>query len=97
LSSFHKDYARFGHLDTEILAINPAPLSKHQDYEAKYGFPFPLLADESKSICKDYGVIIPIVGWVTRTVMLIDKQGVLRYIKPGMPSDHTLLKEIEKF
>jgi len=83
-------------LNTEILAINPAPLSKHQDYAQKYGFPFPLVADETKTICKEYGVLVPIVGFVSRTVMLIDKQGVLRYSKTGMPSDETLLKELEQ-
>jgi peroxiredoxin Q/BCP len=96
LSNFKNDYSKFTDIDTEVLGINPASLKQHQEYSAKFGYPFPLLADEKREVCRTYGVTVPLLGIVTRTVMIIDKKGILRYNKKGMPSDESLLQEIEK-
>lgn len=69
-----------------LLGVSPDSPASHQKFAAKFELPFPLLADEDKQICKDYGV------WqqksmygrkymgVARTTFVIDKQGRIAHV-----------------
>ena len=96
LSRMRDDYPKFTVKDTEIMGVNPASVDKHNSYSTKFNFPYPLLADIDKTICESYGVLKMFIRIVTRTVIIIDKQGIVRYIQKGMPSDEELLSEIDK-
>ena len=95
LTSFKKDIAAFEQKETQILAINGASLERHQKYTEKLQFPFPLVADQNKSICKAYGVLVPFLNIISRTVMILDKQGIIQYNQKGLPSDDVLLQVID--
>jgi peroxiredoxin Q/BCP len=49
----HKAFLRKG---ASILGVSPDSAKSHRGFKDKYGLPFPLLADEDKSICSAYGV-----------------------------------------
>ena len=90
------DKEKFDALDTEILALNPGKLPSHQKFADKHGLNFALLVDEERSVAKAYGTLRSIIKSIQRTVVIIDKEGVVRYVKKGMPKDEELLKVIEE-
>jgi thioredoxin-dependent peroxiredoxin len=82
--SFRDLHAKFKKAGAEIVGVSPDSVASHDKFVAKYGFPFPLLADEDKAVCQLFGV------WkeksmygrkymgVERSTFLIDAKGVLR-------------------
>lgn len=61
-------------------------MPSHEAFSAKLELPFSLLSDTDKAVCRDYGVLKPIVSMVTRTVMLIDQNMQIVYRQEGMPT-----------
>jgi len=75
--------------DTLVFGINGYSDASHAKFRDKYQFPFPLLVDKGKQVCRAYktnGLLM-----VTRTVYLIGKDGTIRFAKRGMPSPSEVL------
>jgi peroxiredoxin Q/BCP len=82
--AFRELHAKFRKAGTEIVGVSPDSVASHDKFIARYGFTFPLLADEDKAVCQLFGV------WqeksmygrkymgVERSTFLIDAKGVLR-------------------
>jgi peroxiredoxin Q/BCP len=82
--AFRDLHAKFRKAGTEIVGVSPDSVASHDKFIARYGFTFPLLADEEKSVCQLFDV------WkeksmygrkymgVERSTFLIDAKGVLR-------------------
>ena len=82
--AFRDLHAKFRQAGTEIVGVSPDSVASHDKFIARYGFTFPLLADEEKSVCQLFDV------WkeksmygrkymgVERSTFLIDAKGVLR-------------------
>lgn len=82
--AFRDLYPKFRKAGVEIVGVSPDSVASHDRFKAKYGFPFPLLADEDKKVCALFGV------WqeksmygrkymgVERSTFLLDAKGVLR-------------------
>ncbi len=66
-----------------MLGVSPQDLDSHEQWIAKEGFPFPLLADVERSVADAYGVKGGRAVPVKRSVFVIDGGGVLRYRKQG--------------
>ncbi|MBI4336900.1 MAG: peroxiredoxin [Chloroflexi bacterium] len=90
------DRARFEALGATVLAVNPGSLASHGRFADKYQLPFPLLADTERKAATAYGVLKPNGKSIQRTVVVLDKEGVVRYVKQGMPSTQELLEVLEK-
>jgi thioredoxin-dependent peroxiredoxin len=77
----HRSFAAAG---TTVVGISPDSLDSHQKFKAKMRFPFELLSDEDRRVCKLFDVIKPKVLYgrkflgVERSTFLIDGQGKLR-------------------
>ena len=54
---FRDDYKKFQALDTEIFGISRDTLKSHENFKAKFTFPFELLSDEEEKACELFGVI----------------------------------------
>ena len=74
-----KEACDFRDLHAQILAsgltvvgLSPQPPESHRRFRDKYGLPFTLLSDESKSAIKAYGVDGPLGFGVRRATFLID-------------------------
>jgi len=78
----------------QVVAVNPGSLASHKRWAEKQGFRFPLCADEGKAVAAAYGVLNAL-GLIQRTVFLIDRQGVIRWTQPGMPSTTEILAAID--
>ncbi len=80
---FRDHYAAFQALNTEIFGISRDGLKSHENFKAKFSFPFELLADTEELACGIFGVMKmknmygKQVRGVERSTFIIDKNGVL--------------------
>ncbi len=75
-----------------IFGISPDPVKSHEKFIRKHELPFPLIADEDRSICEAYGVWVEksLYGrkymGVERSTFVIDAKGriaaILEKVKP---------------
>ncbi len=82
--AFRDHYAEFEALDTVILGVSRDSLKRHENFKAKYDFPFELLSDEDETLCQMFDVMKLKKNYgreymgIERSTFLIDKAGVLR-------------------
>jgi peroxiredoxin Q/BCP len=80
---FRDNYAEFQALNTEIFGVSRDSLKSHENFKAKFTFPFELLADTEEVACSIFGVMKmknmygKQVRGVERSTFVIDKNGVL--------------------
>jgi peroxiredoxin len=78
-----------------VFAVNPANIKSHQNFCQKNQIGFPLISDEGQVISKLYG-IKSLFGLVQkRTVVLIDSNGIVRWVNTGMPTTEEIVKQIQ--
>ena len=77
------NYERFQSLGYEILGVSADSEKRQSNFRNKYDFPYPLLADEDKSVINAFGVWGPkkFMGrefdGIHRTTFVIDEYGVI--------------------
>jgi peroxiredoxin Q/BCP len=94
--NFRDDYSAYQQAGVTILGVSPDTVNSHVKFKAKFGLPFPLLADVDHKVCELYGV------WgrkkmmgreydgVFRTTFIIDSQGkVARVFENVKPAEHS--------
>jgi thioredoxin-dependent peroxiredoxin len=81
---FAASFAKFRKANTLIVGISADSLESHTKFKAKMGFPFDLLSDPDRKVCKLYDVIQEksmygrkFLG-IERSTFLIDAKGVMR-------------------
>jgi thioredoxin-dependent peroxiredoxin len=91
--SFQEGLGKFGRKGAVVLGVSADSVQSHQKFAAKYSLAFPLLSDETKEVCKEYGV------WqekslygrkfmgIVRTTFIIDKKGIVQHIFPKVKVD----------
>jgi peroxiredoxin Q/BCP len=79
-------YPQFKKAKTPIVGISADSMAAHEKFKGKMGFPFELLSDPEKKVCKLYDVIQEksmygkkFMG-IERSTFLIDGKGVLRHV-----------------
>jgi alkyl hydroperoxide reductase subunit AhpC len=90
-------------VNSQVLAISCDPIPSKQAWgKSLGGIAYPLVADfwPHGDIAKQYGVFSEKLGRPDRAIFVVDKQGVLRWIKryePGvLPDNGELLAELRK-
>lgn len=78
LNSYNNELSAFDSVGAQVLAISAQDLESHEQFAAKHGFNFPLLADTEKTVASLYGTVGPL-GFPRRSVFVIDASGVVRY------------------
>lgn len=80
---FRDAYAEFQKLNTEIFGISRDSLKSHENFKAKFTFPFELLSDTEELACTQFGVMKmknmygKQVRGIERSTFIIDKSGKL--------------------
>ena len=80
---FRDNYTQFQAANTEIFGVSRDSLKSHENFKAKFTFPFELLADTEELACGFFGVMKmknmygKQVRGVERSTFVIDKNGVL--------------------
>ena len=81
--AFTELYSEFQDLNTQIAGVSRDSVRKHENFKAKQGFCFPLLADTEETLCKIFDVIKlkKLYGreylGIERSTFLIDPEGIL--------------------
>lgn len=93
LCSARDDYDKYTAAGVKVFGVNPGSAGKHKSFSEKHGFKTPLLLDNGGKVSRAYDALmpIPIVTLVNRTVVGIDRGGVVRFYERGMPSTSTIL------
>lgn len=84
LCSIRDDYKDLQKLGIKVFGINPGDASSHNKFIKENKFQFPLLIDKNNSISKAYDSM-SFLGFVNRTVVLINKQGKIVLFERGVP------------
>jgi len=98
LCNIRDDWAKFKQAKAMVFGVNHADAESHNRFADKYSFPFPLLIDKDKKVSKKYGAIKKIftATVIKRTVVIIGKDGLIKFYRHGMPKDTELLKALTK-
>jgi len=90
------NYSRFTSLGYDVLGVSADSAKRQSNFKEKYGFPYPLLADEDKSVINAFDVWGPkkFMGkeydGIHRTTFIIDAHGVIEDIIVKVKTkDHT--------
>lgn len=81
--NLNDNYDRFKAQGYDILGVSADSAKRQSNFKTKYGFQYPLLADEDKSVIESFGVWGPkkFMGkeydGIHRTTFVIDENGVL--------------------
>lgn len=99
--TFRDTFMEFGKLNAAVLGISGDYVFSHHEWAKFHKLPFPLLSDHDHHVAKAYDSYMEQYGFNKRTVYLIDKEGVVRYVnlafKAGDKKDYDALRaELEK-
>ena len=84
--NLNDNFKRFESLNYEILGVSADSQKRQSNFKNKYGFEYPLLADEDKSVIEAFGVWGPkkLMGkeydGIHRITFVIDENGVLENV-----------------
>jgi len=78
LCSYTSGLEAFTGVGAAVWAISPQGLDSHEKFARRYELAFPLLADESLSVVRQYGIALGGMG-LRRSVFVIDADGVVRW------------------
>ena len=78
---FRDNFKLFEGANTAIIGISKDSVKRHDNFKAKYEFPFLLASDEGSNTCEDYGVWVEKSMYgkkymgIERATFLIDEEG----------------------
>lgn len=80
---FDEDLKQFEGLNAEVLGISVDSAWAHKAFAEKLGIQYPLLADfhPKGNVAKQFGLYLEDKGITNRATVIIDKEGIVRYIK----------------
>jgi len=81
--AYQADLAKFEEAGAQVIGISVDSRDTNKAFAQELGIKFPVLSDESKTVSKQYGVLIPLIRLAKRTTFLIDKKGIVRAIQKG--------------
>ncbi|MFZ5819913.1 MAG: thioredoxin-dependent thiol peroxidase [Chloroflexota bacterium] len=94
--AFRDDYSAYERAGVAILGVSPDTVKAHARFKARYGLPFPLLADAGHTVCEQYQVwaLKKFMGraymGVLRTTFLVDADGqIARVFENVKPAGHS--------
>jgi len=92
---FSERYEAFRRAGVEVIGVSVDSAETQAAFAEKCGSRFPLVADTSKEIARQYGVL-GLLGWARRVTFLVDGQGRIREVVEGtLPGPH--LKAAERW
>jgi len=88
--AFRDQYTDFQAAGAEIVGVSRDSIRKHDNFRAKYGFPFQLIADADEKLCAAFDVLKEKsmygrthVG-IERSTFVIDGDGIIRHVWRGV-------------
>jgi mycoredoxin-dependent peroxiredoxin len=80
---FRDDFSQFEGLNAQVMGISVDSTWSHKGYAEKMGINYPLLADfhPKGDVAKRFGLYLEDKGITNRATVIIDKEGVVRYVQ----------------
>jgi peroxiredoxin len=75
--------------------VNPATADAHAAYARRLGLPFTLLSDPGLLVAQAFGAVRPGGAGVARSVVLVGRDGRVRYAQHGAPGADLVLEAVE--
>jgi peroxiredoxin Q/BCP len=97
LCALRDDTEMFKALNTEFIASNPDDVESHERFRTAQSYAFPILVDAERSMAQAYHALKEDGKGIQRTVYIVDKDGMIRYSKQGLPPDTELAEAIKSF
>jgi|SRR5687767_1459784 len=99
--TFRDTFMEFGKLNAVVLGVSGDYVFSHHEWAKHHKLPFALLSDHDHAVARTYASYNDKYGLNNRTIYLIDKDGVVRYVnlafKAGDKKDYDALRaELEK-
>jgi glutaredoxin-dependent peroxiredoxin len=97
--AFQLDLPKFEAANAQVLGVSVDINDANKAWAEKMGVTYPILSDARRQMAKAYGVLyddpkmaedpqrLPLYLRAKRTWFVIDKQGVVRYVKTGEPRE----------
>ena len=97
LCTARDDYDKYEAAGIAVFGVNPGSASAHKRFAEKHAMRTPLLVDEKGATSRAYDALmpIPLLTVVNRTVVGIDKDGIIRFFKRGMPPTAEILAAMQ--
>lgn len=93
--AFRDLYPQFQQAGAEIVGVSRDSLRKHENFRAKYDFPFHLISDADEKLCVAYDVLKEKTLYgrkhigIERSTFVIDGDGIIRNVWRGVKvADH---------
>lgn len=90
-------FAELAKLNATVLGISGDYVFSHHEWAKFHKLPFALLSDHDHKVARAYASFNETVGYNKRTIYLIDKDGIVRYVnlefKAGDINDYNRLRE----
>ena len=90
--NFQRDLAKYEQNRAVIVGVSVDSASSHQEFCAKQGLTFKLLADTEKAVSRQYGSLTSLLGYKisARNTFLINPEGKITRVWTGVsPARHT--------
>ena len=87
LCAIRDDWSALKRHKAAVYGVNSGSAESHTNFWRHHGLKTPLLVDEESRVSKRYGAIKKFFKTeiIRRTVVVIDKNGIVRYLKRGLP------------
>ena len=78
---FNDDFSKFESANTEVLGVSRDSVYSHKAWQEALGLKHRLLSDMSGDMAKQYGMWLDDKHITKRATVIVDKQGVVQYVK----------------
>jgi thioredoxin-dependent peroxiredoxin len=86
---FRDNIFAFRKLGVNVLGISVQDVASKKEFAGRYHLPFPVLADQDKSVARAYGVL-GILGFARRETFVVDPQGrIAKHYASVDPKEHS--------
>ena len=98
---FRDDLTQFQSLNAQVLGISVDSTWAHKAFAKQLGLQFPLLADfhPKGAVADKYGLYLSERGITARAVVVIDKEGIVRFVKqydiPTVPDTKEVVAAVQ--
>ena len=82
LKAFAQEYGLLRDAGVQVFGVNTNGLGSHAKFHERDHYPFPLISDFHAEAVKAYGLWDPDEGKSRRAVVIVDPDGMVRYVQP---------------
>jgi peroxiredoxin len=85
--------AKYDRAGVRAFGVNPASAAAHAAYAEQLRLTFPILSDPDLAVARAYGAIRPDGTGVSRSVVLVERDGTVAFAASGAPGADISLEE----